>query len=111
MNDYKLNENNTNLKTPKEMLRMDSVWHNVIVQVHVAILLALACIPAAAVASNSSLLTLLQVSSVNYDNNGSTEAVKQSVQWVNSNQALLPYCTQQVAQIEDHEVCSAYQQL
>ena len=87
------------------MLRMDSVWHNVIVQIHVAILLALVCIPAAAVASNSSLLTLLQVSSVNYDNNGSTEAVTQSVQWVNSNQALLSNCTLQVAQIEDHEVC------
>ena len=83
---------------------MDSGWY--LVQVHVAILLALACIPAAAVASNSSLLTLLQVSSVNYDNNGSTEAVKQSVQWVNSNQALLPNCTLQVALIEDHEVRS-----
>ena len=85
---------------------MDSEWY--LVQVHVAILLALACIPAAAVASNSSLLTLLQVSSVNYDNNGSTEAVKQSVQWVNSNQALLPNCTLQVAQIKDHEVWSVY---
>ena len=86
---------------------MESGWH-ICLQIHVAILLVLTCIPPTAVASNGSLLTLLQVSSINYDIDGSTEAVKLSVQWVNSNKALLPYCTLQVVQIEDYKVRSVY---
>ena len=103
-----INEHNCIWHLLQTCFRMDSASLCNNLWLHLLIILAFARIPAAAAAPNSSLITLLQVSSFNYDTNGSTEAARQSVEWVNSNQALLPNCTLQLINNEDQQVRSVY---